>query len=121
METKQIITFHYSKNCKSPRSVDSSCNLFCLYALEKITVSGNELKAVDLQTKIILLPNVSARIWLSQSFKKNRVYMQNNNIADSGGWLKMKLLNPNFLRKITIAKGDRLAYLFALNSTGKSQ
>ena len=47
--------------------------------------------------------------------------MQNNNIVDSGGWLKMKLLNPNFLRKITIAKGDRLAYLFALNSTGKSQ
>ena len=72
METKQIITFHYSKNCKSPRSVDSSCNLFCLYALEKITVSGNELKAVDLQTKIILLPNVSARIWLSQSFKKKQ-------------------------------------------------
>ena len=45
--------------------------------------------------------------------------MQNNNIVDSGGWLKMKLLNPNFLRKITIAKGVRLAYLFALNSTGK--
>ena len=28
----------------------------------------------------------------------------------------MKLLNQNFWRKITVAKEDRLAYLFALNT-----
>ena len=62
METKQIITFHCGKNCKIPRSVDSSCNLFCLYASEEITILGNELKTVNLQTKVILPPNMSARI-----------------------------------------------------------
>ena len=62
METKQIITFHCGKNCKRPRSVDSSCNLFCLYAPEQITILGNELKTVVLQTKVIFPPNMSARI-----------------------------------------------------------
>ena len=71
-----MITFHYSKDCKRPRSVDSSCNLFCLYAPEEITISGNELKIVDLQTKVILPPNMSASIWLLPSFEKNRVYIQ---------------------------------------------
>ena len=73
METKQIITFVYGKNCKRPRSVDSSCNLFCLYAPEEITISGNELKTVDLQIKVILPPNMSAGIWLLPSFEKNSV------------------------------------------------
>ena len=94
METKKIITFHYSKGYKRPKPVDSSCNLFCLfclYASEEITISGNELKTVDLQTKVILPPNMSARISLLPSFEKNRLYMQNNDIFDSGGWLKMKL------------------------------
>ena len=99
METKQIITFHYRKDCKRPRSVDSSCNLFCLYAPEEITVSGNELKTVNLQTKFILLPNISARIWILTSFEKNRVYIQNNEIIDFSRWLKMKLLNQFFYEK----------------------
>ena len=73
METKQIITFLYGKNSKRPRSVDSSYNLFCLYAPEEITISGNELKTVDLQIKVILPPNMIARIWLLPSFEKNRV------------------------------------------------
>ena len=51
--------------------------------------------------------------------KKNRVYIQNNEIVGSGGWLKMKLLHQKFLRKITIAKGDRLTYLFVLNTMSK--
>ena len=62
METKQITTFHYGKNCKRSRSVDSGCNLFCLDGPEEIAISGNELKTVDLQTKIILAGNMSARI-----------------------------------------------------------
>ena len=119
METKQIITFHYSKDCKRPRSVDTICNLLSLYAPEEITISGNELKYVDLQTKVILPPNMSSRIWLSPSFEKIRLYMQNIDIVDFGGWLKMNLLNQNLLRKITIAKGDRLAYLFVLNTFRK--
>ena len=77
METKQIITFHYSKDCKRPRSVDSSCNLLRLYAPEEITFSGDELEHVDLQTKVFLPPNMSSRIWLLPSFEKNRLYMQN--------------------------------------------
>ena len=44
METKQTLTFNYGKNCKRPRSVNSSCNLFCLYAPDEITISWNELK-----------------------------------------------------------------------------
>ena len=59
------------KISKRPRSVDSSCNLFCLYAPEEITISGNELKTVDLQIKVILPPNMS--VWLLPSFEKNRV------------------------------------------------
>ena len=59
---------------------------------------------------------MSASIWFLYLFEKNRVYIQNNGIVNS---LKMKLLNQNFFRKITIAKGDRLAYLFVLNTTGK--
>ena len=39
---KKIITFYYDKNSKTPRSVDSSCNLICLYAPEEITISENE-------------------------------------------------------------------------------
>ena len=62
---------------------------------------------------------MSASIWLLPSFEKNRVYIKNNDIFDSGGWLKMKLLNQIFKRKITIAKGDKLAYLFLLNTIGK--
>ena len=62
---------------------------------------------------------MSERIWLLPSFGNNRVHKQNNGIVHSGGWLKMELLNQNFLRKITIAKGDRLAYLFVLNTIGK--
>ena len=62
METKSTITFHYSKNCIGPRSVDSSCNLFCLYALEEITIPENELKTLELQTKFILPPNISVQI-----------------------------------------------------------
>ena len=50
------------KNCKRSRSVDSSCNLFCLYAPENITISGNQLKTVDLQTKVILAGNMCAPI-----------------------------------------------------------
>ena len=72
METKQIITFHYGKNCKRPRSVGSSCNLFCLHAPEESTISGNELTTVDLQTKVILPPNMSARIWRLPSFVKKK-------------------------------------------------
>ena len=59
---------------------------------------------------------MSARIWLLPPFEKNRVYIQNNDIVVSGGWLKVEILNQIFLRKITIAKGDRLPYLFALNT-----
>ena len=99
METKSTITFHYSKNCKGPRSVDSSCNLFCLCALEEITIPENELKTLELQTKVILPPNISVQVWLLPSFEKNRVHIQNNDIVDSGGWLKMELLNQKFLRK----------------------
>ena len=119
METKQIVTFPWGKNCQRSRSVDSSCNLFYLYAPEEITISGNELKTINLRTKLILPPNMSERIWLLPSFENNRVHKQNNGIVHSGGWLKMELLNQNFLRKITIAKGDRLAYLFVLNTIGK--
>ena len=63
---------------------------FCLYALEEINNSGNELKTVNLQTKVILLPNMRARIWLLPLFekKKNRVYIQNVDTIDSGGRLK---------------------------------
>ena len=57
----------FGKNGKRPTSVDSSRNLFCLYALAKITISGNELKTVDLQTKVILSSNMSARLWLFSS------------------------------------------------------
>ena len=81
-----------------------SCNLFSLYAPEEITISGNVLKTVDLQTKVILPPNMSTRIWLLPWFEKNRAYMQNNDIFDSGRWLKMELLNQILLRKVTIAK-----------------
>ena len=59
---------------------------------------------------------MSASIWFLYLLEKNRVYIQNNGIINS---LKMKLLNQNFFRKITIAKGDRLAYLFVLNTIGK--
>ena len=103
METKNVIEFHYSKECKRPRSLDSTNNLFCLYAPEEITISGNELKTVDLKTKIILLSGVSSRFRFLSSFERNRLYIQNNDIIDYTGWLKMKLLNQNFLRKITIA------------------
>ena len=72
METKKIITFHYSKDCKRPRSVDSSCNLLCIYAPEEITFSGNELEYVDLQTKVILPPNMSSRIWLFAVVRKKQ-------------------------------------------------
>ena len=85
METKQIITFHYGKDCNRPRSVEGSCNLFCLYAPEEIFISGNKLKTVNLQTKVILPPKLSYR-----RLKKRRVYIQNNGIVHSGGWLKMK-------------------------------
>ena len=78
------------------KSVDSSCNLFCLYAPEETTILGNELKIDDLQTKVILPPNMSARIWLLPPFEKNRVYIQNNDIVVSGGWLKVELLNQIF-------------------------
>ena len=77
--------FFYGKNCKRPRSIDSSCNLFCLYAPEEITISGNELKTVDLQIKVILPPNMSARIWLLPLFEKQQSSIQNNNILDYGG------------------------------------
>ena len=53
---------------------------------------------------------MSERIYLLPSFENNRVHIQNNGIVHCGGWLKMELLNQKFLRKITIAKGDRLAY-----------
>ena len=52
METKNVIEFHHSKECKRPRSLDSTNTLFCLYAPEEITISGNELKTVDLKTKV---------------------------------------------------------------------
>ena len=103
METKNVIEFHHSKECKRPRSLDSTNTLFCLYAPEEITISGNELKTVDLKTKVILLLGVSSRFRFLSSFERNRLYMQNNDIIDYTGWLKMKLLNQNFLRKITIA------------------
>ena len=64
---------------------------------------------------------MSARIWLLTSFEKNRVYVQNNEIIDFSGWLKMKLLNQFFMKKIAIAKGDRLAYLFVLSTIAKNQ
>ena len=85
MEIKQIITFHPGKHYKRPRSVNSSCNLFCLYPQEEITISGNELKIINLQTKVILPPNISAHIWLLLLFETNRVYIQKNDIVDSGG------------------------------------
>ena len=85
METKQIITFHSCKHYKRPRSVNSSCNLFCLYLQEEITFSGNELRIVNLQTKVILPPNMSVHIWLLLLFEKNKVYMQKNDIVDSVG------------------------------------
>ena len=59
---------------------------------------------------------MNASIWFLYLFEKNRVYIQNNGIVNS---LKMKLLNQNFFRKITTAKGDTLAYLFVLNTLGK--
>ena len=119
MEAKQIITFHYSKNCQRSKSVDSSCTLFCLHAPEEITISGIELKTVDLQNQVILPPNRVHVFVFCHRLEKNRVYIQNNDIIDCGGWLKMKLLYQNLLRKITIAKGDRLAYLFVLNTIGR--
>ena len=33
--------------------------------------------------------------------------------------VKNEAIKLNFLRKITIAKGDRLTYLFVLNTVGK--
>ena len=83
MEREKVINFHYSKECKRPRSVNSSYNLFCLYAPEEVTVAGNELKTVDLQIKVILPSNMSARIWLLPSFEENRLYIQNNDVLDS--------------------------------------
>ena len=38
---------------------------------------------------------MSALIWLFLSFEKTRVYKQHNDIVDSGGWLKVELLNQN--------------------------
>lgn len=64
METKKVIEFYYSEECKRPRSVDSSNPLFCSYASEKITISGSKLKTVELQNKVILPPDMSALIWL---------------------------------------------------------
>ena len=43
---------------------------YCLYALEEINNSGNELKTINLQTKVILLSNMRARIWLLPLFEK---------------------------------------------------
>ena len=63
---------------------------------------------------------MSACVWLLSSFGKNKIYIQNFHIVNSDGWLKMKLLNQTFLTEITIGKGDRLAYLFVLNTTGKT-
>ena len=68
----------------------------CLYAPEETTILRNELKIDDSQTKVILPPNMSARFWLLPPFEKNRVYIQNNDIVVSGGWLKVELLNQFF-------------------------
>ena len=37
-----------------------------------VTISGNKLKTVDLQTKVTLPPNMSPRIWLFLSFERNQ-------------------------------------------------
>ena len=37
-----------------------------------VTISWNKLKTVDLQTKVTLPPNMSARIWLFLSFERNQ-------------------------------------------------
>lgn len=114
METEKVTNFHDGKECKRPRPVDSSYSLFCLHAPEEVILSGKEFKIVDLQTKVILPSDMTARIFFFffwPLFEKNRLYIQSNDIVDSGGWLKIKLLSQKFLRKITIGKGDTLVYL----------
>ena len=73
---------------------------YSVYMLRmKLLSHGTSKKIVDLQTKVILPPNMSARIWLFALFEKSRVCIQNNDIVDFGRWLKMELLNQKFLRK----------------------
>ena len=68
METEKVTNFHDGKECKRPRPVDSSYSLFCLHAPEEIILSGKEFKIVDLQTKVILPSDTTARIFFFFSF-----------------------------------------------------
>ena len=112
METKNTIEFLYNEQCKKLRSVDSTYSLFCLYVPKRIDISGCDEKRIDLETKVILPSNMSARIWFLPSLEKEKLYIEYNDIINSGRWLKILLLNQNFMRKITIWKGDRLIRIF---------
>ena len=52
--------------------------------------------------------------------ESERLCIENNDTINSGNCLKTVLLNKNFNAKITIPKGEKLAYLTILNSNGQN-
>ena len=120
METTNTLSISFKRERKKPKPFDSTNTHFALYTPETIVIPASELKLVDLQTKIILLPSMKAYIWLLPSSESECSCIENNDTINPGSYLKIEHLDKDFKAKITTPNGEKLTYLTILSSYGEN-